>query len=425
MSVWKLHKYQERAFISDKRIICIAAGIQSGKTLLGAIWLGHQAAMAKRGENVIICAPTYKILSQATLPRFLSIYKNFGTYHKVDSIFKFHNGVTGYIRSLSDGDAMEGITDVTACWLDEGGLISRYAWENVQGRTAFREAPVLISTTPYSLNWLFLLYEEWRQNRRDDVEFVQFTSKDNPYFPDAEFYRQQKLLDSRRFKMKYMGAFGRIEGLVYEKVNLCKSHKLPQGTRYYAGIDWGYTNPCAIVVRALTPEGIHYRIAEFYKSGMTIDEVVSVCQQRKQIYDIELFIGDPSAPANIEALNRGGVPCIKGNNDVRTGIDLQSRLFKEERFFIFEDDNPLGCDEYTVYHYPEQKEFKMDEDHKEPEPVKANDHGADADRYVSMYLESANKLTSATNSGNRGMPDNIMQRHEWLKKGGSERFGGG
>lgn len=424
MTTFQLHKFQEQAFTSDKRIIVIAAGIQSGKTTTGALWIGHKAASSSPNSNLIICAPTYKILTQATLPKFLQVYKNFGKYHKVDSIFKFHNGVTAYIRSLTDPNALEGITDVEAIWLDEGGLISRYAWENVDGRSAFRQAPILISTTPYALNWMFRMWEEWKKKLRPEVEFVQFTSRDNPHFPDEEFERQRRLLDSRRFQMKYMGQFGRMEGLVYETVNLCKSHRLPSGTRYYAGIDWGYTNPTAISIRAFTPDGIHYRVAEFYKSGLMIEEIASICAQRKQLYDIELFIADPSAPANIEALNRAGVTCIPGNNDVRAGIDAQSLLFKEEKFFIFEDDNPLGVDEYSTYHYPELRDYKIDEDVKEPDPVKAHDHGCDADRYVTMHLSKANPTYRAVEgSGQQKMPEDVIKRLDWLKKGGSSRFG--
>jgi PBSX family phage terminase large subunit len=418
-----LHKYQERAFVSDKRIIVLAAGIQSGKTQTGALWAGHKAAAASPGSNQIICAPTYKTLMQATLPKFLTIYKAFGTYHKVDSVFKYHNGVTAYIRSLTDPNAMEGITDVESIWLDEGGLISRYAWDNVQGRSAFRQAPVLISTTPYSLNWLFLIWDEWRRGLRDDVEFVQFTSKDNPYFPDEEFERQRRLLDPRRFQMKYMGQFGKMEGLVYEKVNYCQSRPLPAGTRYYGGIDWGFTNPFVLVIRAITPDGQHFRVAEFYKSGLTIDSIKNLCKQRRDLYDIELFIADPSRPESIADLNAAGLSCIPGNNDVRGGIDEQDRLFREEKFFIFEDDNPNGVDEYSTYHYPEPKEYKIDEDQKEPEPVKANDHGCDADRYVSLYLKTAEKSLESSSADQVKRPDDMMRRLEWLKRGGSSRYG--
>ena len=423
MTAHALHRFQEQAFTSTRRIIVMAAGIQSGKTHAGALWAGAKASQSKPGQNTIIAAPTYKILMQATLPKFLSIWKNFGTYHKVDSIFKWNHGVVTYIRSLTDGDSLEGTTSVTSLWVDEAGLISRYAWENVQGRSAFLQAPIFCSTTPYALNWLFHLWESWKRGERDDVEFINFTSKDNPYFPDEEFERQRRLLDSRRFTMKYMGQFGQMEGLVYEKVNWCKAHRLPAGTVYYGGIDWGYTNPFVLVVRALTPDGLHYRVAEFYKSGLMIDEIVGICAQRKQIFDIKLFVADPSAPANIEALNRAGLSCVAANNDIRAGIDEQTRLFKEEKLFIFEDDNPMGRDEYSTYHYPEPKEYKIDEDQKEPEPVKANDHGCDADRYVTMHLKGAQPVFRASTGRENQMPDDVIKRLEWLKRGGSTRFG--
>jgi PBSX family phage terminase large subunit len=423
VTVISLHKFQEQAFVATQPIIALAAGIQSGKTQTGGLWIGSKGARAKPGDNVIICAPTYKMLTQATLPKFLQTWGRMGTYHKVDSIFRFHNGVTAYIRSLTDPNALEGITDVIAIWLDEGGLISRYAWENVMGRAAFRQAQIMITTTPYALNWLFLLWQEWQDGKRDDVTFVEFTSKDNPYFPDEEFERQRKLLDSRRFMMKYMGKFGRMEGLVYEKVNWIKSFPMPAGTKYYGGIDWGYTNPFVIVIRALTPDGLHYRIAEFYKTNLTIDEIVNICRQRKQIYNLEAYIADPSAPSNIESLNRAGLNCIPGNNDVRAGIDEHSKLFKEDRMFIFEDDNPMGRDEYSTYHYPEPKEHKIDEDQKEPEPVKANDHGCDADRYVTMHLRSYTDRLKASAPGAGKMPKEALRRLEWLKKGGSSRYG--
>jgi len=422
LSVYTLHKYQEKAFCSDKRIIALAAGIKSGKTSCGGLWLGSRAGQISPQDNLIICAPTYKILSQATLPKFLSIFNPFGKYHKIDSYFQFRNGPRAYIRSLTDPNSLEGIPDVEGIWLDEGGLISRYGWENVQGRSALRQCPIMITTTPYALNWLFHLWEEWKSGKRDDVDFIQFTSKDNPFFPDAEYERQRRLLDSRRFQMKYMGQFGKMEGLVYEKVNFCKSFSLPDGTRYYGGIDWGYTNPFVLSIRAITPDGIHYRVAEFYKSGLTIDAIADICRQRKKLYNIELFIADPSAPANIEYLNKEGCTTIPGNNEVRAGIDCQIRLFNEERFFIFEDDNPNGVDEYSMYHFPEPKDYKIDEHQKEPEPVKAFDHGCDADRYVSMHLDVQEKKYMAVAERDRTTrPRNLIDRREWLKRGGSSR----
>lgn len=419
-----LHKFQEQAFRSTKKIIAMSAGIQSGKTLLGHIWAGTRAIAAPKNSNTIICAPTYKILKQATLPGFLNTFQRYGRFNKVDMEFHWHHGVITYIRSLSDPNSMEGITNVYGgIWLDEGGLISRFAWENVEGRAAFGKAPVLITTTPYALNWLYKMWLDWKDGGRDDVEFIQFSSTDNPYFPEDEFERQKKLLDPRRFAMKYCGQFGKMEGLVFMDINTCQSKPMPAGTRYFAGVDWGFTNPTVIVIRALTPEGVHYRVSEFYKSGMTIEETVRVCQQRQQIYNIELFVCDPSNPHNIDALNRGGCTALGGMNDIRPGIDRQIELFKTDKFFIFEDENPYGIDEYSTYHYGEPRELKIDDDAKEQLPIKSGDHGIDADRYITMYLTEAdlNNTISAYSPTNNPMPRHPSKRLEWLKSGGSSR----
>ena len=379
----------------------------------------------KPDETGILVAPTYKILQQASIPAFLTITKGLGRYNKVDSVFAYNHGPKIYIRSLSDPNSIEGITRCEAVWLDEGGLISRYAWENCTGRAAFRQATVMVTTTPYSLNWMFQLWKDWKANKRDDVEFLSYSSIDNPYFPKAEFERQRKILDPVRFAMKYLGQFGRMEGLVYEDIVFLRAFQLPTGTRYFAGVDWGFKNPFVITVRALTPDGIHYRVAEFYKSGLTTDEQIQVAKSRQQIFDIEQFICDPSNPAAIESFNRAGIRAIGGENDIIEGIDRHRALIRSQKFFVFEDENPFGYDEYNTYHYPEKKDLKVDEDDKEIVPVAKDDHGMDADRYTTMYLTTSlvGQKRVPVNPQNSGeIPEDALKRLNWLKKGGSSRY---
>ncbi len=418
-----LHKFQEKAFLSEKQIVINAAGIQSGKTTTGGIWLHNRAMEIEPDHNLIIAAPTYKILSQATLPRFLDYAKQFGKFHKVDSIFKYHHGPTVYIRSLTDPNAMEGITDVEGVWLDEGGLISLYAWENIMGRAAFRQAKVMVTTTPYSLNWLYQLWKQWKAGKRDDVEFLTYSSIDNPYFPKAEFERQKKLLDPVRFAMKYMGVFGKMEGLVYPEVVYMDPIKLPAGTRYFAGVDWGFTNPFAIVIRAVTPENLHYRVDEYVKSGLDIDECVFAAKSMTKLYPVELFICDPSSPANIKKFNKKQLKAIGANNDILDGIDTHRTLMRSNRFYVFEEQNPYGVEEYETYHYPAPKELGLDDDAKEPVPVAKNDHTLDCDRYLTMYIEGSvsDKKYAAVPHDPQAMPRDAVKRLEWLKKGGSSR----
>lgn len=421
---YKLHKFQSLAFTSTKPIIVTTSGIQGGKTTVGALYLGNAAfTICKPTDNLLIVAPDYKTLQQATLPKFLEIYGQYGKYLKGEQKFEFFNGVTVFIRTLvKNPNAIEGITNVKRIWLDEGGLISRYAWENVMGRAAFGEAQTIITTTPYALNWLFEMWKDWKKGKRDDVDFISFRSIDNPYFPIKEYERQKALLDPRRFAMKFDGIFGQMEGLVYHDVNFTNVKAMPKGTVYYAGVDWGYNDPFVIVIRALTPQGIHYRIGEFYQSGLTMSDVVEICKSRKQIYNIKMFICDPSRPDSIEELNRNGLTAIGGINNIRAGLDENIRLFRESKFFIVKEDNPMGCDEYNTYHYPERKELKIDDDSKDQLPVDSNNHGCDCDRYVTMYLENAvtNMKTPFVPEASE-RPRANLARLKWLKSGGSSR----
>ena len=108
---------QDRAIFSEAQVIVFAAGIQSGKTTVGAV--RTKIAMHTHSDpldNFIITAPTYKILQQATLPAFLSIMKGYGEYSKGDAIFKMHKGGTCYMRTATDPDSVVGITRVRHIW---------------------------------------------------------------------------------------------------------------------------------------------------------------------------------------------------------------------------------------------------------------------------------------------------------------------
>src|SRR5262245_13069017 len=72
----KLHPGQERFVDSASRFIAAICGIQSGKTVVGAIWLCNEIWQAhEKGHHGdwLIAAPTAKILNQSTLPKFRGI----------------------------------------------------------------------------------------------------------------------------------------------------------------------------------------------------------------------------------------------------------------------------------------------------------------------------------------------------------------
>lgn len=394
---------QERAIFADKRIMLAGCGTQFGKTVIGGLRMKLKLHEFTDAEDAfIITAPTYKIMQQSTLPAFLRMMDGYGTYNKQDGVFKMYEGGTVYMRTATDPDSVVGVTNVRHIWGDEAGLYPLYFFENLQARADFRGATIDLTTSPYSMNWIYKdLVKPTLQGKRHDVELIQAASWENPYHslhdPKARALKQATM-DERRFKMIYGGEWGKMEGLVYDcwddEQNFVKPFELPMGTRYIGGIDWGYTHPFVLKVRAITPSGQHFGVSEFYKTGMTIPDMILIAKQKKKVFGIQTFFADPAQPGNIEEFNRNGLSCQPADNDIRRGIDLHYEMIKTRRYKEFQGHCPYSVDERETYHYPEPKDLKPDQDDKEPFPVDKDNHCMDVDRYITiMTYRRESKLT--------------------------------
>jgi phage terminase large subunit len=156
--------------------------------------------------------------------------------------FKTHWGSTVYFRTGKIPDSAEGIPRVRRVWLDEGGKVTRYFWENLEGRAAPLSVPIDITTTPYAMNWLARMVKDARRGKRTDVSIVHCRAVESPYFSKDEYERQKRLLDPVRFRMKYDGEFGQMEGLVYPHYEDCliQSRKL-ESARLITAVSTGAT----------------------------------------------------------------------------------------------------------------------------------------------------------------------------------------
>lgn len=351
-----------------------------------------------REDAFIITAPTYKTLHQSTLPAFIKFMDGYGRYDKKFDVFRMYNGGTAYCRTETDPDSIVGITNVKHIWCDEAGKYGKYFWENIQARAEFCGCAIDLTTSPYSLNWIYKeLIKPVQKGLRPDVEYITAASWDNPYhslYKQENRIAKQATMDPRRFRMIFGGAFEKMEGLVYdcfdENIHVCDSFALPTGTRYYAGIDWGfYPDPFVIVIRAVTPNQKHYQVGEFVKTRLTITDQIRAAKQKQSIWGIERFYADPSQPGAIEEFCRAGLPTVPAENGIRLGIDAHYELIKGGNYKVFKDSSPYTLDEYSMYHYPEESDLKPDQDSnpKDQLPVGQNDHCLDSNKYLTTALK--------------------------------------
>lgn len=383
---------QDQAIWSPAPITVCGTGIQWGKTRVGAVRSAiRQHEYTDPNDNFLVCAPTYKILQQSTLPAYMRLMEGRGHLSKQDWMFDIYGGGKCWFRTATDPDSIVGITDVRHVWIDEADKVSLYFWENAQARAAFRNAQIDLTTSPYSLGWLYkeiVLPKNKNPGARPDVMLIQARSDENPYFPKAVFEARKQTTDPKRFRMIYGGCWEKPEGLVYgcfdEAENICEPFSFPSGTRFFAGVDWGSTHPFVIVVRAVTPNGNHYQVAEFYQGSMTSSGRIEAARQKMSVWGIELFACGPDRPDNIAEFCQAGIPAVAADNAVKKGIEKHYELIASRRYKVFRGSSPKTCDEYEKYHWPSEEELDEDQDSKDPNPVKQNDDAMDANRYVTM-----------------------------------------
>jgi len=397
----QLHKFQDEAIFSKERFIALVAGLQSGKTVAGAVYARIQFD-AYPQDSGLIAAPTYKILTQSTLPKFFELNPDLKKYYKKgDNEISIPNRGTIFIRSTENPNVLEGMT-LRWAWLDEAGQMKLDAWINIQGRLSILQGKLFITTTPYTLNWLYTDFYEQFKKKTPEYKVVQFKSCDNPYFPKEEYDRVKSTMDARTFRRRYDGLFEKMEGLVYDDFGIADivEPRIINFKEVICGIDWGYNHPTAIAVIGITNDNEYYLIDEYYKSGKVTDEIIEKIKYFQDLHKIRFYYPDPAEPDRLEQMKRAGLhprEVNKGAGSIIKGIDSVRSLIRQNRFKVF-NTCKYAIEEFNLYTYPEKDESK------DEEPIKENDDLMDAIRYAIYTYQPLRNYLPIINTLDKPVP---------------------
>lgn len=353
----------------------IANDIFAHNTYTGPMWMYQELEKYPTDEFLVI-APTYKMLTRATVPTMVEIFRD----TTAEGILKQSHGV--YITPqggkiwLGSADRPESLEagQYRGAWMDEAGQMKYQAWYVVQARLGVKQGRALMTTTPYAVNWLYYeVYKRWLDGDKD-YDVIQFASINNPYYPQAEFDRAKKTLSTELFEMRYGGQFRKMEGLIYPEFrtdHVIDSFTLPEdwknlGWRKIGGIDFGYNNPFVALKGAVSPDDVLYIYDEYFKANTLLEE------HAKKIADIDIrYEADPSGKREIMELKHKGVRLRSANNEVNPGIDAVRARIRTQRLRVTKSCRNL-IDEFETYAWMEDKD----------KPQKERDHGLDALRYM-------------------------------------------
>jgi len=368
----KLFSQQWEAFNCRNQFIATIAGSRGGKTILGSAWSADK--IGNKNGNGLIVAPTYKILNQATLETFFNLFPVFRKFYKQQQGIIDLGNKKIFIRSADEPLGLEGMT-LDWIWMDEAGMMNRLAWIVARGRVATTGGQILITTTPYTINWLFEdFYKVWQDKKDNDYAVFSWRSVDNPYF-SKDFYDKEKIrLSPKEFSRRYEGKFTKMEGLVYDLPisQIISPKELNKVDMVIGGVDFGFRNPAAIAILK-REDNAWYLIDEWYLTEKTTAEIGDAMARFKEIYKVNRWYCDPAEPDRIEELKRRGFYIGETNKNIKNGISTIQQLIRENRFFVFNSCRNT-IDEFNSYHYDQEK--------NKEEPVKENDHLMDAIRYA-------------------------------------------
>ncbi|MEK6828661.1 MAG: terminase large subunit [Nanoarchaeota archaeon] len=381
-----LFKNQFKAFNFETQFGCAVAGVQSGKTYLGAHWAEYQIQKFPT-KNGIIVAPTYKILQAATLNKFWEIAPYYRKYYKEQKgEIQLPKGGTVYIRSADNPLGIEGIT-AHWIWLDEGGMTSQLTWTVLRSRVSMTRGQILITTTPYNMGWLYKdFYLRFKEKMDSSLSFFTWKSVDNPYFSQEFYDAEKKRLPPEEFARRYEGEFRKMSGLVWdlpdeaiiEPIRPLEEFAKKAETRII-GVDWGFRNPAGIIVCYLRDK-VWYVVDEWKQAEQLNSQIIQVLKNKVKEHAAMRIYADSAEPDRIQECKNAKLPMYEAIKDVLGGISSIRQLIYEKRFKVFNTCREL-IDEMSMYHYPETK---IGEEEKVPkeEPEKVNDHLCDSVRYA-------------------------------------------
>lgn len=383
--VFTPHRFQQSVLDSLHEQILVVAGHRGGKTTVGAIWIINEIATdMKNGikADYLILGPTYRILNQSTLRTLFEWWpKGLGTYKKQDSLIQLNNGGVVWIRSADKPDAVEGLT-ARRCWMDEAALCNETTYDKVCQRLVQRagepKGRLLMTTTPYGSpsSWMNLRLIELRA-QLNWLFYINFSMADNPYIDRAVYDRAKATMNESIFQRDFEGRFVKIEGLIYPEFNrhdhVVEPFEIPAHWPKWSGLDYGWTDPTAILGIAFNTEEKKFVIyKQFYKNRQLAQVIGKFLKDENFTYTIY----DPAAVAVMNEVRvTTKLRLEAADNEVDVGIQRITKLLKENRLQIFDNCEDL-IRELEGYCYE-----KTPANGRTPKPGHDCSHSPDALRY--------------------------------------------
>lgn len=367
----------------NKRIRCIQGGTSASKTISILLYLINAAQSDKTPTLTSIVSQTLPHLKKGAIRDFLAImeshkYFKADRWNKTDFTYTFETGSKIEFFSAESDEKVKGPRR-DRLFINEANNVPYGVFDQLEVRT---KEVIFIDFNPTNEFWYFTEIK----GKRDDVEHIVLTYKDNEALPKEIVDSIEKRKDNKNWWQVFgMGQLGLTEGRIYS--NWTPIEAIPPEARLLRrGMDFGYTNDPTAIVDVYKWNDAFVLDERLYRKGMS----------NKQIADFLLNVEEPNTlvkadsaePKSIDEIASYGVNilgCKKGPDSVRQGIAfLQAQkifyttrsinIDREYRNYLWRTDRdgkPMNVPEDGFNHILDATRYALDEFRDEGDPILA------------------------------------------------------
>ena len=364
---------------SDRKFSMFSGGMGSGKSRALCYALARHATVP--GNVILLLRKTLVWLKKSTLPILIGEPDSVlppGSYqwNKSDGTIRMINGAIIHVLGLEDPERIRSI-NAGAAFIDEAAELTEQDFREVtlRLRHPLGTRQLFCVTNPSGPS--HHLYKFFFLSDASNRMVVTASSLENAFLPKDYVEEALGSLEGSRRRRLLEGQWCQVEGSVFDTfsrdVHVARPPSGLDLEEYVVGIDYGYTNPTAMITVGSAGSRL-FAVEEWVRRKCLLKDIVEEAERLRDRYRC-VFVYDPSAAALGGELANRGLEAFPANNDVAGGIDRirnRLRVRGDSPDLLISDLCPTLISEMETYAYQPETE----------KPVKADDHGCDALRYV-------------------------------------------
>jgi len=360
-----------------KRVRICQGGTSASKTISILLYLIAYAQTDKKKTLTSVVSESIPHLKRGAIRDFKNIMKEHNywkdsNWSASDSIYTFETGSQIEFFSTDNGDKLRGARR-DRLFMNEANNNTFEAFEQLEVRT---KDFIILDYNPTNEFWALTELKD----RRDDVDFLILTYKDNEGLPE-EIVKSIEQRKSRKswWQVYGLGLLGEVEGRIYTGWQIIES--IPHEARLERrGLDFGYTNDPTAIVDIYYFNGGYILDEICYTKGMSNKQIVdTILAQPKQV----MVIADSAEPKSIDEIKSYGIniqPAIKGQGSLNQGIQ-----YVQDQTISMTKRSLNLIKEYRNYLWATDRDGKLLN-----EPEGGFDHILDATRYGLVSFKPTN-----------------------------------